>query len=167
MGGTRLVSFSRSFFLKTFFPFDLNFKLLCNTLKIFISATPTSLITASVSILSLLFTTEIPFWSTTLANESGECVNILVVKKFSSERLVCIFRVTCITTCRYVLLYCLQTFTFPLQFIIWLLRLNKIWNKNGFSVVLFTQIKLRSWSEFNFYMFLRMERIVSLFVGPQ
>ena len=37
--------------------------------------------------------------------------------------------------------------------------------KNGFDVVLLMRIKTRLWLEFNFYIFLRMQRIVSLFVG--
>ena len=87
MGGIGFVIFQGHFFQILDFPFDLTFKCLCNTLKIFLSATPTSIITASVPILSLIFTTESPFWSMTLANESGKCVNIIVVKNLAASDL--------------------------------------------------------------------------------
>ena len=37
--------------------------------------------------------------------------------------------------------------------------------QNGFFVGLSMHIKLSPWSEFNFYMSLRMEQILSLFMG--
>ena len=75
--------FFKVLFSKTYFPFNLTFKCLCNRLKIFLSDTPTSLNTSSASIAYLIFTTESPFFSMTLVNEYGECVNILVVTNFA------------------------------------------------------------------------------------
>ena len=76
---------SSFFSLNTCLPFYSTSKCICNTLKIFLSATPTSLIAASVSTISYFFVTESSLCSMTLANEYRKCVNILVVTNLAAS----------------------------------------------------------------------------------